>query len=234
MTSISAKLPTFLLTISLSLIFNTSGLAQTHSANNTATNSPNRPTTVYFLRHAESQHSSGDNICDSGDCSETLSDKGLHRANLLASWFLERRVLRAFDTVYTSQIYSTYQTVLPTATLADLDITQLPDNTGDLNPETTECQTIDAILNAPAGDTILVAGDSSTLYNMMGDGNGRCTGLGLLSDTDPGNHRFPKDSNGDVRDYGDVWKVTIRGDHARFVYRVNLETTQLSVIDRAR
>jgi len=42
------------------------------------------------------------------------------------------------------------------------------------------------------------------------------------------------DSNGEVRDYGDVWKVVIRADSARLVYRVNLETTQLTVIDRAR
>ena len=229
MTSMPPKLPALVIMVSLSFFSSLPVFAQSTSG----ASSHNRPTTIYFLRHAESTQSSHNN-CDTGDCSEELSDKGLHRANLLASWFLERRVLQTLDAVFTSQKYSTYQTVLPTATLADLDVTQLPVDNKDLNPQITECATIDAILNTPAGDTVLVAGDSSTLYNIMGDGNGSCTGLGLLTDDDPGSHRFPKDSNGNVRDYGDVWKVAIRGDQARFVYRVNLETTQLTVIDRAR
>ena len=53
----------------------------------------------------------------------------------------------------------TFQTVLPTAMSAGLDVQQLPADGTELNPESTspsECLTIDAILNTPPGDTILV------------------------------------------------------------------------------
>ena len=233
MPSTHSCLSAFAIIVCLSAFSAVSAFAQNSSNfSGAGANSQNRPTTIYLLRHAESN--GNDDSCNATDCSGRLSDKGLHRANLLASWFFERRVLQTLDAVYTSQKYSTYQTVLPTATLADLDITPLPIDSSDLNPLTNECATIDAILNTPAGDTVLVAGDNSTLYNIMGDGNDRCSGLGLLTDDNPGSHRFPKDSNGEVRDYGDVWKVVIRADSARLVYRVNLETTQLTVIDRAR
>lgn len=178
-----------------------------------------------------------DEVCGESQCAEELSDQGLLRANLLASWFLQRRVVGTLDAVYTSHKYRTYQTVLPTATLADLDIVQLPHGATELDPESTTpsvCATIDAIRDTPPGDTILIAGHSGTLYDMMGDGNDDCTGLGLLTDNEPGSHRFPKDEDGKARDYGDVWKVVIRNDSARFIYRVNLEATQLTIIDRAR
>lgn len=178
-----------------------------------------------------------DDVCGISKCAEELSDKGLLRSNLLASWFLQRRVVRTLDAVYASHKYRTYQTVLPTATLADLNVTQLPFGAGELDPESTApsvCFTIDAIMNTPPGDTILIAGHSGTLYDIMGDGNDKCTGLGLLTDNQQSSHRFPKDEHGKVRDYGDVWKVVIRNGSARFIYRVNLETTELTIIDRAR
>lgn len=180
---------------------------------------------------------SSDEVCGVSTCAEELSDKGLQRANLLASWFLQRRVVRTLDAVYASHKLRTYQTVLPTATLADLDVIQLPFGATELAPESTKpsvCATVDAIINTPPGDTILVAGHSGTLYDIMGEGNNECNGLGLLTDNEPGSHRFPKDSEGKIPDYGDVWKVVIRNGAARFIYRVNLEATQLSVIDRAR
>ena len=67
----------------------------------------------------------------------------------------------------------------------------------------------------------------------MGDGNSDCDGLGLLTDADPSSERFPKKSNGKVRDFGDVWKVVIRDGVAKFRYRVNLDTDRLRVQNRA-
>jgi len=227
-----------------------------YSSYNSNVNS-NRPITVYFTRHAEKKTtteslgdatqvyndsngpSKGDNrddVCGTSKCAEELNVRGLQRANLLAEWFTRRGVTRTLDAVYSSHKKRTYQTVLPTAIVADLDVMQLPADGTELNPEKTtpsECLTISAILNTTPGDTILVAGHSGTLYDIMGDGNDECEGLGLLTDNDPSSARFPKDEDGKVADFGDVWKVVIRNGVAKFRYRVNLDTDRLRVQNRA-
>jgi hypothetical protein len=114
---------------------------------------------------------------------------------------------------------------------------QLPADGTELSPEKTtpsECPTLDAIRNAAPGDTLLIAGHSGTLYDIMGDGNDDCAGLGLLTDEDPSSNRFPKDEKGKVADFGDVWKVVIRNGVAKFKFRVNLDTTRLKVVNRTR
>ncbi len=222
-----------------------------------ANGSSNRPITVYFTRHAEkktttielgtatqtyndtagpSKGKNRDDVCGTAKCAEELSDRGLHRAMLLADWFARKGVVNKLDAVYSSHKLRTLQTVEPTATVAGLAVVQLPADSTELNPEKTtlsECPTLDAIINTAPGDTILVAGHSGTLYDIMGDGNDNCAGLGLLTDDDPSSNRFPKDSKGKVADYGDIWKVVIRNGVARFKYRVNLDTTKLKVINRA-
>lgn len=185
-----------------------------------------------------------DQVCGPTKCGEQLSDKGSLRAMLLAEWFTRRGVTQRLDAVYATHKIRTQQTVLPTAIVAQLDVTQIPALTEDgsvateLNPESTtpsECPTIQAIFDAQNDglDTILVAGHSGTLYDIMGDGNENCpVGLGL--DTSDEN-RFPIDANGKVRDFGDVWKVVLRRNGtARFVFRVNLQPSKLSTSNMAR
>ncbi len=203
----------------------------------------NRPVTVYFTRHAEKQtvlKDLGDGNfmedCGTSKCNEELNAKGEERAELLADWFFRRGVAYELDAVYATHKQRTQQTVAPTADVADLPVIVLGGES-DLSPESTtpsECPTIEAILSTPPGDTILVAGHSGTLYDIMGDGNDDCTGLGLLTDSDPSSHRFPKRDDGKVRDFGDIWKVSIRNGVAKFRYRVNLDFTRLNVVDRAR
>ena len=180
--------------------------------------------------------SKGDNlneICGTSKCAEVLNPLGELRSELLAD-FLERwRVTRRLDAVYSSHKVRTRQTVQPTAERAGLSVVQLPVGATELEPESTtpsECPTIDAILSANPGDTLLVAGHSGTLYDIMGDGNDDCAGLGLDTSND---NRFPKDEDGKVRDFGDLWKVVIRNGNARFVYRVNLQPKYLFIENKA-
>jgi len=218
----------------------------------------NQPITVYFTRHAEKKTTSevvvgaqtpvfNDSegpsvgktrvdVCGSEKCAEELSDRGVQRAKLLADWFARRGVVDTLDAVYSSHKLRTLQTVEPTATAAGLTVNQLPANRSELSPEGTEpseCPTIAAILDTPPGDTILVAGHSGTLYDIMGDGNAFCEGLGLLTDGDPSSDRFPKaGSKGKVADFGDIWKVVIRNGNVKFKYRVNLDNDRLRVQER--
>lgn len=180
--------------------------------------------------------STGDNlneICGTSKCAEVLNPLGELRAELLAD-FLERwGVTRRLDAVYSSHKVRTRQTVEPTAERAGTMVVQLPTDGTELEPESTtpsECPTIDAIQSAQPGETLLVAGHSGTLYDIMGDGNDDCDGLGLDTSND---NRFPKDEDGKVRDFGDLWKVVIRNGQARFVYRVNLQPKYLFIENKA-
>lgn len=195
-----------------------------------------------------------DEVCGADKCAEELSDLGAIRAELLAKWFKRGNILRKLDAVYATHKIRTQQTVTPTAEAAGLGFIQVPayidgKAATELNPEKTtlsECATLEAIDNAHANgfDTILVAGHSGTLYDIMGEGVKDCSisdgsisnGLGLdISDDD----RFPKnDDDGKVRDYGDIWKIDISpSGTASFSYRKNLQPTpslkQLRVVNIA-
>ena len=188
------------------------------------------------LSDGQAGDSKGDNldeICGTSKCAEVLNEKGELRAMLLADFLGRWGVTRRLDAVYSSHKIRTRQTVEPTATAAGLSVVQLPMNATELEPESTgpsECPTVDAILSADPGDTLLVAGHSGTLYDIMGDGNDDCAGLGLDTSND---RRFPKDEDGKVRDFGDLWKVVIRNGNARFVYRVNLQPKYLFIENKA-
>ncbi len=176
-----------------------------------------------------------DEVCAEPDskgkitCAEELSDAGEVRAELLAAWFTKRGITRHLDAAISSHKIRTMQTILPTAEAAGLTVKQVPVDGTELAPVSTtpsECATLEEIAAASPGDTLLVAGHSGTLYDIMGDGNAYCAGLGL----DTGNEdRFPVNEDGKVRDFGDVWKVVISNGTARFAYRVNLQPKKLSV-----
>ena len=78
----------------------------------------------------------------------------------------------------------------------------------------------------------VVAGHGGTLHGIVGDGTGACDSLGLPGD-DVSSSRFPEDAEGEVRDFGDVWKVVVRDGRARPPSRVNLQPTKLVVVNRA-
>ena len=176
-----------------------------------------------------------DEICGESKCAEVLNPLGELRAELLADFLGRWGVTRRLDAVYSSHKARTRQTVEITATAAGLEVVQLPVGGTELEPEGTgpsECPTVEAILSANPGDTLLVAGHSGTLYDIMGTGVKDCSanGLGLNTDND---NRFPKDEDGKVRDYGDLWKVVIRNGNARFVYRMNLQPKYLFIENKA-
>ncbi len=179
-----------------------------------------------------SKGSNRDDVCGTSKCAEELSDLGLLRAQLLADWFDGQQITATINAVYSSHKVRTYQTVQEIAIRSGLTVVQLPLDGEELEPEGTtdsECPTVDAILATAAGDTIVVAGHSGTLYDIMGDGNDDCSGLGL--DTSD-NMLFPKDEDGKVRDFGDVWKVVVENGQASFEWRKNLQPTEL-VVDNA-
>ena len=183
-----------------------------------------------------------DEICGDGKCAEELSKQGELRAMLLADWFAGRRITDRLGAVYATHKLRTQQTVMPTATAAGLDVTILNPTFSELNPASTtpsECATLEAIVAERASgenNTILIAGHSGTLYDIMGSGVKDClgmelTGLGL----DTGNtvagtgdaDFFPKDEAGKVRDFGDIWKIVIkRNGDIQLRYRLNLQQPQ--------
>lgn len=178
-----------------------------------------------------SKGSNRDDVCGTSKCAEELSDLGLLRAQMLADWFDQRRITHRLDAVYSSHKVRTYQTVEVIASRAGIEIQQLPADGTELEPESTspsECPTVDAVLATAPGDTIVVAGHSGTLYDIMGAGNDDCAGLGLDTSSD---RRFPKDEDGKVRDFGDIWKVKIRNGEAQFVWRKNLQPAGLEVVN---
>lgn len=207
---------------------------------------------VYFTRHAEkmtttenlgpaltefvagetNRGSNRDDVCGASKCAEELSDLGLLRAQLLANWFDRYRVTRKITHVYSSHKVRTRQTVEEIALRAGLEndsdlisdgVQQLPADGTELNPQSTgpsEGPTIDAILNLQAGDVAVVAGHSGTIYDIM-------DGLGI--DTSSG-RKFPRDEDGKVRDFGDLWKVIIKDGQAYFQWRINLQPVGLRAV----
>jgi hypothetical protein len=106
----------------------------------------------------------------------------------------------------------------------------------ELDPESTspsKAPIIEALLSLPGGSVALVAGHSGTLYDIM-------AGLGLtdvcLEDTvDTCNQdRYPIDEDIKVKNFGDIWKVTLENGVTNFAYRVNLQPDVLVLKELAQ
>ncbi len=212
---------------------------------------------IYFTRHAEketTQHVLGvattifdtddappfgnrgqnyDDMCGLEKCAEELSDLGLLRAQLLADWFDSHGITKHITHVYSSHKERTRQTVEEIAMRAGLTndddlimdgVQQLPADGSELNPQSTgdsEEPTVDAIYQLQGGDVAVIAGHSGTLYDIMDD-------LGI--DTSDGGD-FPRDDDGKVRDFGDLWKVVIKNDEAKLRWRKNLQPVRLRTVE---
>ena len=181
----------------------------------------------------DSKGSNRNDVCGVDKCAEELSALGLLRRDLLVDWFTANNITSELTAIYSSHKVRTYQTVEAIASAANLEIIQLPADGTELEPEGTtasECPTVEAIMSAPVGSVILVAGHSGTLYDIMGTGVKNCSVSGLGLDTDDNDH-FPKDKKGKVANFGDIWKVTIKDGVAEFGYRKNLQPTSLDVVE---
>ncbi len=208
-------------------------------------------TVIYFTRHAEkktttvvrdditplpysleddgNRGSNRDDQCGASKCAEELNALGLLRAQMLADWFDRKNITGNITHVYSSHKVRTRQTVEEIATRAGLNndadlisdgVQQLPADKTELDPQSTspsEQPTIEAIFNLQGGDVAVIAGHSGTLYDIM-------EGIGIdTSDTSD----FPRDEDGKVRDFGDLWKVVIKNGNVRFKWRRNLQPTRL-------
>ncbi len=215
---------------------------------------------IYFTRHAEKmtqlaeqEDGSFVEVCGESKCAEVLNAKGELRAELLANLFSEAGITQRLTNAFSSHKIRTRQTIEQITAEANLsgDIDKFPDDgiqeypvsNGDgtadateLDPESTtpsEAPLIEALLSLPAGSVALVAGHSGTLYDIM-------AGIGLtdvcLEETvDTCNtHRYPIDEDVKVRDFGDIWKVTLQDGVANFAYRVNLQPRELQLQDLAQ
>ncbi|MGI9294304.1 MAG: histidine phosphatase family protein, partial [Pseudomonadales bacterium] len=196
---------------------------------------------IYFTRHAEKKTELQDfedgtfmEICGESKCSEVLNAKGELRAELLADWFSRRDITERLTHAFSSHKQRTLQTIELIAAEAGLNddddlildgVQQLPHDGTELAPESTtpsEAPTIEALQNLPGGSVAVVAGHSGTLYDIM-------EGLGLDTADE---EDYPRNADGKVRDFGDIWKVVLKDNgEARLKYRKNLQPVRLRVVD---
>ena len=169
-----------------------------------------------------------DMVCGNENCAEGLTLQGVTRAHLLSSWMMENGIVDELTHVFSSHKRRTALTVEPTASLAGLTVVQYPVDGEELNPEgngPSICPTVEAIMNSPPGSVILVAGHTSTIYQIMDEGREGCEGGIGLDTSDP--DFFPKEETRKrlPREYyGFVWKVKINKDgDARLDKRVTLD-----------
>ncbi len=215
---------------------------------------------IYFTRHAEKMTQLDEQadgsfiaVCGESKCAEVLNAKGELRAQLLAELFSEAGITGRLTNAFSSHKIRTRQTIEQIAAEAGLtgDIDKIPndgiqefpisndDGTADateLDPESTsssKAPVIEALLSLPAGSVALVAGHSSDLYDIM-------AGIGLtdvcLEETvDTCNEdRYPIDEDVKVKNFGDIWKVTLEDGVANFAYRVNLQPVELALEELAQ
>ena len=200
-------------------------------------------TVLYFVRHMEKQNQL-DKVSPEGKvistykdycveyknktktcCVEELSDRGYLHRNELADWFAIKQITPKLDHVFSSHKQRTEQTVEEIAADAQLIVQPLGpicDNecaSGCESGKDSIFDTVETIEALPPGSTALIGQHSGTIYLIMED-------LGI--DTSDEND-FPRDGNGKVDGYNNLWKVTftpteeIKVDH--MVLDLTLERT---------
>jgi len=214
-------------------------------------------TTIYFTRHAEKQAlltDAGDGLLvqpSDAKRAEELNEFGEQRAEALADWFLAKGFTSKLTHIFSSQKLRTRQTIAAIAedalaingeklvTSNDSDyllgdgIQQYPIDAVAMSyegrletidsPSDSVVPTVQALKNLPNGSVALVAMHSGTFYKIL-------DGLGIeTSDEVTDEGLFPKDINGKISTFGDVWKVVIRNDKARVKWRKNLQFQNFKV-----
>lgn len=212
---------------------------------------------IYFTRHAEKMTQLAEQedgslltVCGTDKCAEVLNAKGELRAMLLADIFKNAGITSRLTHAFSSHKIRTRQTIEMITADAGLsgDVDKYPDDgiqeypvmnaestdfATELDPESTspsKAPIISALLNLEAGSVALVAGHSGTLYDII-------AGLGLTdvclkTTVDSCNQdRYPVNAKVKVKNFGDLWKITLQGGVAEFVYRVNFQPTVLSLVD---
>ncbi len=188
---------------------------------------------------------------DRSRCEEALNPLGEKRAELLAKWFKQRRIAQKITHLFSSDKQRTRQTLEPLAAIVskydilpdsdgmDDGIEQLPfagDKANEITSNSPSVEpTVAALQALPLGSVAVVAGHSGTLYRIFGgeDTNGvddmkEGAGLGIDTTMDP--FSFPKNDEGKVKDFGDVWKIVIRRNgNASFRWRKSLQFKALRV-----
>ncbi|MBI4605270.1 MAG: histidine phosphatase family protein [Planctomycetes bacterium] len=189
-------------------------------------------TLIYFLRHGEDIEESLEPdaplaeflepVCNEPPappcCLEVLNDLGTKRAELLAGWFGERRILPRLTHVIASHKIRTLQSVEPIAAAAVAEGAQLAEDT-DLNPgdgvqqvpAVEECapgfesssksrgpMTL-FIKSLPLGSVAVVGAHSPTIYPIL-----QALGIDTSDPID-----FPKDARGRVTGFGNIWAVQV-------------------------
>ena len=225
-----------------------------------ASNQNGNDVEIYFTRHAEkmtqlAEQADGSfiEVCGESKCAEILNAKGELRAQLLAKLFSEAGITDRLTNAFSSHKIRTRQTIEQITADAGLtgDVDKNPndgiqefpisnnDGTADateLDPESTspsEAPVIEALLSLPGGSVALVAGHSGTLYDIM-------AGIGLtdvcLEETVAtcNQDRYPIDEDFKVKNFGDIWKVTLADGVTSFAYRVNLQPDALALEELAQ
>ena len=210
---------------------------------------------IYFTRHAEKETQLAEQddgslveVCGDENCAEILNAKGVLRAELLRDLFRNAGITERLTHAFSSHKIRTRQTIELITNDAVLtgDIDKNPDdgiqefpvfNSGgtqyatELDPEgtsTSEAPVIEALLTLEAGSVALVAGHSGTLYDIM-------SGIGLsdvclsASVASCNQDRYPINDDVKVRDFGDIWKVTLEDGVANFVFRANFQPAELQL-----
>ena len=178
-------------------------------------------TLLYFTRHAEKQNV----LTDSGGyfeqdcieyepgkicCTEELSDLGVLRRNELADRFARKGITQRLTHVFASHKQRTAQTVQQVADEAGLTVQRVgPEECLDPGMECAPgCESgkdsiphiLDAIRALPRGSTALIAQHSGAIYLVL-------EALGI--DTgDP--VTFPRDEDGKVAGFNNLWKIKLR------------------------
>ena len=180
-----------------------------------------KDTLLYIVRHTEKQTVLEDNggclmeacvefASGKSCCAEELSDLGLLRRDALTGWFARRRITASLTHVFSSHKPRTMQTVEGIA--ADAGLTVEPLAPAECLVPDTECEeacasgkvsipaTLAAIRDLPPGSTALIGQHSGTIYLILEE-------LGIDT-SDP--YTFPRDDDGKVAGYDNLWKIRIR------------------------
>lgn len=207
------------------------------------------------LKESEPDSGKFTEVCGKDKCAEVLNPEGKLRAELLVKWFESEGITKSLTHAFSSHKIRTRQTIEQITKAAgltgDVDknandgIQEFPTYNDDaktvfateLAPASTKGSkkpTIKALMALKAGSVALVAGHSGTLYDIM-------HGIGLTDACTKKNikaqkcnaDRYPFNKKMKVKNFGEIWKVTLKDGKATFNYRKKLDMVKLESVETA-